>query len=149
MAPPRKVSLIRTTSGCLVWQGAVTPDGYGKCCRRVGGVKYHLAHRWAWAEEYGDIPDGMLVCHTCDNPPCCNPEHMFLGTDEDNARDRAAKGRSGPRPGNRNGKLTSDQIASILSQYSCGVSQRDIGSSFGVTQPTISYHVRKFMVDNR
>lgn len=83
--------LLETTSGCLEWTGSRNADGYGSATR---GRSSALAHRLAWELAYGPIPQGRLVCHRCDNPPCCNPEHLFLGTQSDNMRDMAAKGRS-------------------------------------------------------
>lgn len=79
-------------------QGARTAKGYGR--RWFRGSPWR-AHRVAWVEAFGEIPDGLLVLHTCDNPPCVNPEHLFLGTHRDNALDRQAKGRSAktrPKP---------------------------------------------------
>lgn len=73
--------------GCWVWQGPTNRKGYGIYAQWT-------AHREAWRRTNGPIPDGMLVCHHCDNPPCVRPVHLFLGTITDNNRDRAAKGRS-------------------------------------------------------
>ncbi len=77
-------------SACVEWTGKVDRMGYGK---RQFRRKSWLAHRVAWVEARGEIPDGMCVCHTCDNPTCINPEHLWLGTRTDNNADKIAKGR--------------------------------------------------------
>jgi hypothetical protein len=83
---------VRTAAGCMEWLGTRAFYGYGKTMFRG---KTTTAHRKVWTLTYGEIPEGMCVLHKCDNPPCCNPDHLFLGTHADNARDREAKGRGG------------------------------------------------------
>ena len=88
--------LERDAQGCLVWLGPVGGRGYGTInigTRQVG------THRLAWELAYGPIPAGIDVCHHCDNPPCCDPAHLFLGTRKQNMADMVAKGRQG-RNGN-------------------------------------------------
>jgi len=79
---------------CWVWPGAHDRNGYGtiKADRRTWAT-----HRLAWTLTYGPIPAGLLVCHHCDNPPCCRPDHLFLGTAADNSADMVSKNR-GRRP---------------------------------------------------
>jgi hypothetical protein len=74
------------TTGCHVWTSTLATGGYGRVLVS--------AHRLAWELAHGPIPDGLLVLHRCDNPPCCNPEHLFLGTVADNMADKTAKGRA-------------------------------------------------------
>lgn len=79
--------------GCWLWTGARTWSGHGTF--NVGAKKFDRAHRVAYRLVHGAIPDGLVVCHQCDNPPCVNPAHLWLGTQGDNLRDMMAKGRAG------------------------------------------------------
>lgn len=94
-------------SGCWEWTGASSNEGYGRV--KVAG-KLESPHRLMWEEENGPIPDGLWILHDCDNPPCVNPAHLFLGTRSDNMLDASKKGRTrGERPERRtrekNGKV--------------------------------------------
>lgn len=80
---------------CHIWIGYRNPAGYGVF---IVDRKPVGAHRMAWRLANGPIPDGMLVCHRCDNPSCVNPDHLFLGTQLDNMRDMVKKKRAKPQP---------------------------------------------------
>src|SRR4051794_31357857 len=97
---------------CWPWTGYCNSRGYGEAMIERRHVR---VHRVAWEAEHGPIPDDMLLCHRCDNPPCCNPAHHFIGTSADNNADMKAKGRARGVRGTANAgaKLTADQVRSI------------------------------------
>jgi len=88
----------RSESGCLEWMRGLWTDGYGQI--KVNGRPRRVP-RVAWELAYGAIPEGMLVCHHCDNPLCIEPSHLFLGTPRDNRRDCIVKGRANACAGAR------------------------------------------------
>jgi hypothetical protein len=103
--------------GCWSWAADLNNTGYGVV--RTHG-RLLLAHRLSWEIHRGPIPDGLCVLHECDNPPCCNPAHLFLGTKPDNNRDRARKGRNaiGTRCGAA--KLTEQLVLDLRRRYAAG-----------------------------
>lgn len=123
-------------NGCWEWMGPRQKDGYG-FLRAEGN--FWLAHRWAWTVANGPIPSGLLVRHRCDNPPCCNPEHLLLGTDADNKRDSMERGRhKWPiKLGENHGaaKLTADKVRAIRADSR---PQRQIAAAYGIGQPHVS-----------
>ena len=92
----------RQGSGCWVWTGCTNKDGYGKIWHRG---KHHQIHRLSYWLHFGEIPEGLNVLHRCDNPPCCNPDHLYLGSQRRNVRDREERGR-GRVPVRRAGRWT-------------------------------------------
>lgn|SRR5690606_278905 len=104
-------------NGCWEWQGYRGPLGYGQIGlgQRVEGIT--STHRAAWMVTHGDIPEGMVVRHKCDNPPCCNPEHLELGTDQDNVNDAVTRGRVARGDRLPHTVLTDDEVREIRSRY--------------------------------
>lgn len=100
-------------NGCWEWQGVRNNSGYGVLS--IGHSGRMLAHRFGWQLHRGPIPDGVHVLHTCDNPPCVNPDHLYLGTPADNARDRVERVRG--NHGSRNGGA---KIAEAASSHNVG-----------------------------
>lgn len=130
--------------GCWEWTGTRHYKGYGL----FGfGRKIHKSHRVAFRLTKGEIADGLCVCHKCDNPPCVNPDHLFLGTHKDNTRDKIAKGRDKHATPERNGgggKLGWQEVRAIRGMYAAGeMSQQAIADKFGVSQILVSVIVRQ------
>ncbi len=126
-------------SGCIEWRGPFSHNGYGRTY--LANKKRCPAHRLAWIHVHGPIPDGMYVLHSCDNPRCCNPNHLFLGTLQDNSNDMMRKGRhrtNNPRGVNAKcTKFTAEQVITIRDRIRNGEPMLRIAKQFSVTWTTI------------
>ena len=122
---------VNKTETCWLWTASKHPKGYG----HFGGPQLR-AHRMSWVIHHGSIPEGLQVLHKCDNPSCVNPKHLFLGTNLDNMRDCAKKGRRINR-GTKNprAKITEDDVRSIRADER---RQVDIAKQYGLAQTTVS-----------
>ncbi len=128
----------REANECWPWMGARNRNGYGRF-GLARGRSPALSHRIAWqlANEK-EIPQGMFVCHRCDNPPCCNPAHLFLADHGGNMADMTRKGRSCIGERNGRAKLTADEETEIRERYlKSGKSMKVVGLQFGVHASTV------------
>lgn len=126
---------IKSANECWEWKAFKNHKGYGTF--RVGNTMLQ-SHRIAWEQTNGDIPEGMLVCHHCDNRSCCNPRHLFLGTNADNMKDMVDKGRGRNHPwygeDHPNAKLTNIQVQEIKDFYATGnFTYFQLARQYGVT----------------
>ena len=132
---PRIMANIRVHGECWLWTGARTSDGYG-----VMGVgrKQFRAHRLSYQEFKGEIPLGMQVCHSCDVPLCVNPDHLFVGTPQQNTDDMIAKGRRPVILPRRTMKLTTSDHHRIKELRESGMTLAEIAWQYDVVIQTIS-----------
>lgn len=132
----RYESLVVKQVGCWFFK-MLNDNGYGRFPFK--GKRYY-AHRVSWELRCGPIPEDKHVLHTCDNPICSNPEHLFLGYDHDNIRDMINKGRSNPCKGidTHTAKLTEDQVYEIRGLLAAGASHRNIAEDYNVAKSTIT-----------
>ena len=133
----------KSKDGCWIWTAGSIRGGYGAFFSKGKNI---LAHRYAYELYREKIPSGMFVCHKCDNPPCVNPEHLFLGTNLDNFQDMVKKGRASfvnehrIVRGEENGlsKLKENQVRKIK-QLSATHSQSALSKMFNCHQTNIHY----------
>lgn len=119
---------------CWEWRGCRKAKGYGKLGSFRGRTR--AAHQVAFETHVGPIPAGLFVLHHCDNPPCINPAHLFLGTKAQNNADMAAKGRAVQGERHPVAKMTPADITRIRSLGDAGVSQHEVARRFGIAQST-------------
>lgn len=152
----------RPDDACWPWSGSLFSNGYAAMKHNRKTLK---GHRVSYELHYGRIPDGIYVCHSCDNKSCTNPTHLWLGTPADNMRDKVAKGRQSkgaahaetfrnsvlfkenfPR-GERSGKskITDQQRLHVINRVKAGETQREIANDYGITQSAVSAIWRRFL----
>lgn len=140
-----------TESGCWLWGGTKFTRGYGRIS--ISGTSKSIgAHRASWQLHFGEIPQGMLICHKCDTPECVNPAHLFLGTNNDNMQDKVRKNRQArglrvfaPMPGEANGSaiLTENQVEDIRERYARNETIASIARYWTMSESQIRRIVRR------
>ena len=118
-------------NGCWVWTGYRQKFGHG-------WTRYGLAHRYAWTLLRGEIPAGKFLCHTCDNPPCVNPDHLYVGDRLDNQGDMKRRGRSTFGERNPKAKMTAAQVIEMRRLRSEeGLTLRELSERFPITETVV------------
>ena len=129
--------LARTTRGCWEWQAERSKYSYGRAY--LPGQLLIPSHRLAYLIFCGSVPPDMCVLHHCDNPPCCNPTHLFLGTDVDNTRDKVQKGRQARGESHPSAKLTAQQVLVIYHRIRRGESVPRLAEEFHLNPHSIRH----------
>lgn len=122
-------SKVDKSGDCWTWTASKNHGGYGQFGANGKG---YISHRVSWSISNGDIPKGMLICHHCDNPPCVNPDHLFLGTYQDNMDDKMRKGRHGTQ------KVRTRDIPIMMMCRRKGMEYSDIADLFSLSTSTVN-----------
>lgn len=130
------------TTGCWLWGGCADSQGYGQI--RRGPVRDGVAQATSislYLHLGIIVPPGMLVCHRCDNPPCVNPDHLFVGTTKDNSADMHRKGRSNILRGSLSphAKVTEHDVADIRNAYRRGELMKELAATYGIKETTVGH----------
>jgi hypothetical protein len=133
-------SKVDTSAECWIWTAAKRRDGYGMFQSET--ARNEVAHRVAWRLTHGPIPDGMCICHHCDNPPCVRPDHLFLGTVADNNRDKTEKGRQSAGEKNAAARIGRAEALKIVEQRRLGATSAALSGEFGLCISQIRNIVR-------
>lgn len=129
------------TGPCWLWMGPLNQGGYG--ATHDGRSRWMAAHRRAWVLTHGAVPEGMWVLHRCDVRRCVNPEHLYLGSPKDNARDRGERF-YGPRPvRSANARLSASDVRRIRELSAAGVTFEVLSKTFGCSWVNVSTIVRR------
>lgn len=127
---------VTKTDSCWFWTGTKDPDGYGMI--HYGKNKQLKAHRASWLIHRGDFDLTLIVCHSCDNPSCVNPDHLFLGTVQTNTLDKVKKNRQTKGSTNFGSKLTEESVLKIKELLSLGVTGSRIAKDYKISTSVIS-----------
>lgn len=135
-----KAKTVISANECWEWQGCKNKYGYGRTMRHPKNI---FTHRLMYELYYGLKPGKSVVMHTCDNPPCINPDHLRIGTHTENMQDMTNKGRRVSLGGESNpsAKLTKSKVTEIREMCKKGVYARDIAPMFGISMATV-YHIK-------
>jgi predicted XRE-type DNA-binding protein len=128
---------IRSDDECWNWIRSIGSAGSGVFTIRRKNIS---AYKMAWELTYGDVPEGKILCHICDNRKCCNPNHLYVGTHKENAEDRKNRGRNGDQRGekSKHNKLSEGQVIEIIKllKYT-DLSQYKIADMFDISRSTV------------
>lgn len=130
-----KVAITADDNQCWLWLGGLNEDYYGLI---TWNNKVMIASRVAWMYPDYVIPDGMFVCHSCDNPRCCNPKHLFIGTHQDNMTDMARKGRMPKGSKHHKSKLTELEVEEMRRLHKLGIKGVELAHKYNVSISAIS-----------
>ena len=133
----KQISIENHINNCWIWIGNCNKQGYGKLTSKK---KTWMSHRFSWMIYNGQIPPGLCILHKCDNPPCCNPDHLFIGTHKDNSKDMVIKKRNRDDRGSKHPmhKLNEQQVLKIRESIENGEQQSKLAIQYNVGPMTIS-----------